>query len=112
MPTADEKQRLLARLISDKCIHFTLDSSPEEWPGAHSAVFSKVRDLGSVKFDSYREEALLAPEKSPWKIRRLSEAGNLVQLTLRCIRERLNEAGWRAQLEHHLFGPFTYGTSW
>ena len=112
MPTADEKHRLLARLVSEKGINFNLDSDPEDWPAPYSGVFSKVRQLQDVKFGTYSEAAHAERDKAPWKRRKLLEAKHLVQLAWRCIRERQNEAGWRSQVEHHIFGPFTYGSSW
>ncbi len=104
-----QKLRALAR---EHNIHFSLDSSPDQWPECYRAIFARARVAGRTMFDEYGKSAEMEIQLKPWRNRIKFRAERLAQTASRASHEGRNERGWRSLLEPEVFSRFTVEVSW
>ena len=99
------------RLIEQYNIHYHSDLKPDKWPSYHWHVFSKIKELGNYEFEAWQKD-IYVDSSRPWRQETKQRAENIVELAQRCRKGRVNEEGWRRELEHYIFLRFKLEVTW
>jgi hypothetical protein len=88
------------------------DNYPENVPDNHREKFRCVQELGGRHFDVYCSQPSMNPTSGPWQRERKKTAQVIFKKASKCREERLNEDGWRANIEYCIFNRFDTEVTW
>jgi hypothetical protein len=82
------------------------------WPRHHSTIFTAIRRIEGVRFDTYLEQLQSNPPHSSQKAKTINKVNKLVSAAYDCRISDTNEDTWRSKTEVPLLSPFTEDIEW
>lgn len=105
-------QRRLNLLIAENNIHFDHKVGKHKWPPEHKDIFATTVALGKIDCEQYHTSSTIESQERPWREQNKRRAARIAGLASRCLYGRLNEAGWRLELESLILERFSTEVTW
>ncbi|KAJ5159742.1 uncharacterized protein N7482_006746 [Penicillium canariense] len=94
------------RLVLHHKINFEGPIPSARWPQNHSAIFTAIRKIEDVRYDTYLEESHSDLPHGSHKAKLVSKARKLVLDAYACRNSNTNEGTWRSKTETPLLRKF------
>jgi hypothetical protein len=99
-------------LIDRHKIKFEGPVSPNSWPEQNSAIFTTIRKIEDIKYNTYVSQIQANTPEGVKRMRTVNKAKCLVSAAYDCRLLEANEFTWRSRIEFPLLARFEEDIEW
>lgn len=99
-------------LIDTHKIKFEGPISPASWPEGNSAIFTSIRKIEDIKYNTYLDQIQANTPEGTKRVKTVNKASRLVSAAYECRIIEANEFTWRSKTEFPLLDRFEEDIEW